>query len=550
MARRCAALLLGWLTAWAGLPGCGRAPDDFLPPLLLDTGGLEPAVELDGGGLLAGDAVEADFGDARLRGHVLALAGDTRLRLILSPAGRAGLALYGPRSPQGLFGTALRWNAADAGGAAVLDSEPLPAGDYLVLVADRDGAGAAYRLATECSHGCGPPGCPPLVCGRYCAAGLARDAGGCARCACNAGCSRDADCPLGFACRDELCRAEQPDCDCSAEPYAPVCGDDGVTYANDCERRCAGAGLAAAGPCSTSACNSDADCPSGMRCEAGDCRADCECEDRALAPVCGSDGQTYPNDCERRCAGVGLAHQGACDQCSAEVCGDELDNDCDGYVDEGCEDGCSSDADCSAGRICQGGVCASALPCAADLDCPSGQQCVAGVCRPQQGCAPEVCGNGLDDDCDGLIDEGCPACRSDTDCAPDEVCQLDSGRCQPACQPQPEICNGADDDCDGLIDEDFDLQNDPDNCGACGQACDPGESCQQGRCTPAACASDADCADGQVCIDGACWTACTEDADCPAGHICWSGYCSIPCAADADCPEGWSCNFNQRVCEP
>jgi hypothetical protein len=31
----------------------------------------------------------------------------------------------------------------------------------------------------------------------------------------------------------------------------------------------------------------------------------------------------------------------------------------------------------------------------------------------------------------------------------------------------PEVCNGLDDDCDGEVDEDFDLMSDVMNCGAC-----------------------------------------------------------------------------------
>ncbi len=50
----------------------------------------------------------------------------------------------------------------------------------------------------------------------------------------------------------------------------------------------------------------------------------------------------------------------------------------------------------------------------------------------------------------------------------------------------PEICNGVDDNCDGRIDEGFDLQTDPRNCGACGNACIRAHArtdCMAGRCT-------------------------------------------------------------------
>ena len=64
------------------------------------------------------------------------------------------------------------------------------------------------------------------------------------------------------------------------------------------------------------------------------------------------------------------------------------------------------------------------------------------------------------------------------------------------CTPSAEVCNGRDDDCDGLVDNsDPDLQrllfSDPENCGACGNACAAAQattSCAQGTCFITGCA--------------------------------------------------------------
>jgi hypothetical protein len=93
----------------------------------------------------------------------------------------------------------------------------------------------------------------------------------------------------------------------------------------------------------------------------------------------------------------------------AEVCGNGLDDDGDGEVDEGCA--------CDVGQVhsCFGGV-----PSQAGVGrCLWGQEtCVAtgggelqqgawGACAGWVGPAAEICGNGVDDDCDGVVDDGC-----------------------------------------------------------------------------------------------------------------------------------------------
>ena len=128
----------------------------------------------------------------------------------------------------------------------------------------------------------------------------------------------------------------------------------------------------------------------------------------------------------------------ACDPfqgASLEKC-DGLDNDCDGLTDE--------DASVT---WCGVGVCFHASP-----TCKDGTPL---PCDPLAGAGAEVC-NGLDDDCDGKVDEGLGstscgvgAClHSALNCVDGEPQQ-----CDPLFAASPEKCNGVDDDCNGVVDD-------------------------------------------------------------------------------------------------
>ncbi|GFW86532.1 hypothetical protein TNCV_4333161 [Trichonephila clavipes] len=83
---------------------------------------------------------------------------------------------------------------------------------------------------------------------------------------------------------------------------AKVCGNDGVTYQNECELRVAACtkqlyiSVASRGPCDLCI---NVHCKYGARCEDGRCVCPTECPEN-YDPVCSSDGTTYRNECEMR----------------------------------------------------------------------------------------------------------------------------------------------------------------------------------------------------------------------------------------------------------
>jgi len=130
-----------------------------------------------------------------------------------------------------------------------------------------------------------------------------------------------------------------------------------------------------------------------------------------------------------------------------ELC-DGFDNDCNPATDDGIDepwletpcDGIDSD-------LCEEGT----------YTCDSGSQ----TCTDNTGSDTDIC-NGLDDDCDPSSADGSEDPSLGTSCdtgmpgvcaAGTTHCTAGSLQCQQDQYPSPEICNGLDDDCDGDVDE-------------------------------------------------------------------------------------------------
>ncbi|MFK7985836.1 MAG: MopE-related protein [Sandaracinaceae bacterium] len=332
------------------------------------------------------------------------------------------------------------------------------------------------------------------------------------------------DCPSGTDCNDS---------DGTVSPSASeVCGDgtdndcDGTTDEPDC------------------------DCETGDRlvCYEGDAATRGVGACRVGVTICVSPGMT--DDCrgqvlpvEETCDGTdedcdGQTDEGlrnACGVCSdvepMEMCGNEIDDDCDGLTDEDCE--CDYRCMCAPSTSCdcepptnqpcyEGpfgtggvGVCAGGRrDCLADAVSGGNRwgSC-AGQVMPSTECDGDVA-DGNDDDCDGLVDEGCADADGDGSPFPLD-CDDTDAEVNPGAA---EVCNGRDDNCNGVPDEGV-----TNGCGTCDEVPDA-ETCDNG--------ADDDC-DGTV----------DEGCDCSSGatQACYGG------------PEGTSgvgaCMGGTQTCE-
>ena len=167
-----------------------------------------------------------------------------------------------------------------------------------------------------------------------------------------------------------------------------------------------------------------------------------------------------------------------------EVC-DGRDNDCDGRTDED---------DPHLGEGCSTGLPG---PCWQGRQrCQEGALVCVGVVQPQE----EVC-DGLDNDCNGEADEGAPESGQPCDAGEPGECARGATRCEDgvlrciAPPPGEEACDGVDNDCNGQVDEGAPGHDEPCDTGELGVCAEGIGRCEDGvfECVRQQAPSDEEC---------------------------------------------------------
>ena len=266
---------------------------------------------------------------------------------------------------------------------------------------------------------------------------------------CGGDCSEDGfDCPAGFHCKSMVsvegdqgkqCVPEDQECTCSTlaveQELSTGCYFENEFGLCQGDRQCTSDGLT---PCSANE-------PGPEICNGEDDDCDGVADDDLVKEECEVTNQWGACPGTVLCVGGDPICQGK--EPSGEIC-DGLDNNCDGQVDEGFGD-CDNDgiSDCI-----ENDDDADGWPDEMD-NCPCNQN--PNQLDTDQDTMGDACD--VDDDNDGIADE--------EDCQP-----LD-----PDFYPNaPEACNGLDDDCDDLIDEGF-LDTDQDGEADCVDLDDDGD---------------------------------------------------------------------------
>lgn len=281
-----------------------------------------------------------------------------------------------------------------------------------------------------------------------------------------------------------------------------------------------------------------------------------------------------------------IGHPELLTQCQVEKC-DCVDNNCNNQIDEGCplnacgvwvgcpgppekcnglDDNCNGQIDegnWPTGTV--GAKCNNGLKGACNRDgllvCNANGTdtvCSAPPVGPQQ----EIC-NGIDDNCDGQVDEGTlpgvgekcgnglGACQAGT-----IICKNGKLVCNVTSTPGTEVCNGIDDDCDGVVDDNVPGTGVPCLCAGLTQAqVDVGGVCKGGttKCMGAmgiVCAGCVLPTQGEVCNgkDNNCDGKVDTTGNCPNGYGCKDGQCALQCSGgEFPCPLGYKCSNNYCI---